>query len=94
MSARHDKLLFVLLIVLVTLLFFIPVPSGGFQAQNGPTTPVDNLNLRVALAGLMILLAANIAVSRWLSLNSMAVHFPPVFLYSPAASSIGISLRC
>ncbi|MGZ4875156.1 MAG: hypothetical protein ACXV5R_08305, partial [Candidatus Angelobacter sp.] len=67
MSARHDKLLFVLLIVLVTLLFFIPVPSGGFQAQNGPTTPVDNLNLRVALAGLMILLAANIAVSRWLS---------------------------
>jgi hypothetical protein len=56
MSARHAKLMFFILIVLVTLLFFVHVPSGSFQARNGPTTPVNNLGLRVALAGLLLLL--------------------------------------
>jgi hypothetical protein len=48
MSARHGKLMFLLLIVLVTLLFFVHVPTGGFQAKNGPTTPTNKLQLLVA----------------------------------------------
>ena len=93
MSARHAKLLFLGLIVLVTLLFFLHVPSGGFQTKNGPTTPVNNL--RAALAGLLLLLAGGtISVSVHLSLNSTMGHVCPVLLHSPAASSNGISLRC
>jgi hypothetical protein len=95
MSARHAKLLFLMLIVLVTLLFFVHVPSGSFQARNGPTTPVNNLDLRVALGGLLLLLSlGGIAVSRCVDLNSTVGHFFPTFLHSPSASSIGISLRC
>jgi len=93
MSARQAKLLFLGLIVLVTLLFFLHVPSGGFQSQNVPTTPVNNL--RVVLAGLLLLLAAGIiSVSIGLSLNSIMGHVFPVFLHSPAASSISTSRRC
>jgi hypothetical protein len=93
MSARQAKLLFFGLIVLVTLLFFLHVPSGGFQAQNGPTTPVNNL--RVALAGLLlVLLVGRIAASASSSVNSMLVYLFPALLHSPAPSSIGISLRC
>lgn len=93
MSARQAKLLFLGLIVLVTLLFFLHVPSGGFQAQNGPTTPVNNL--RIALAGLLfVLLVGRIAASIDCSCNSMMVYLFPALMHSPAASSIGISLRC
>lgn len=93
MISRHAKLLFIM-IVLVILLFFVHVPTGSFQARNGPTTPVDNLNLRFALAGLLLsLVVGSVAVSR-LSLNSQIGYFSPIFLHSPAASSIGISLRC
>jgi hypothetical protein len=93
MSTRHAKLLFFGLMVLVTLLFFLHVPSGGFQAQNGPTPPVNNL--RDALVGLLLLLAAGtVSVSLDLSSNSTMGHVSPVFLHPPAASSIGISLRC
>jgi hypothetical protein len=93
MSSRHAKLLFFGLIVLVTLLFFLPVPSGGYQAQHGPTTPVNNL--RIALAGLLfVFLVGRIAASADRSCNSMVVHLFPALLHSPAASSIGISLRC
>ena len=93
MSATHAKLLFLGLIVLVTLLFFLHVPSGGFQAHNGPTTPVNNL--RVALAGLLfVLLLGRIAVSAGRSCSSMMVYLFPALLHSPAANSIGISLRC
>lgn len=93
MSARHAKLLFLVLIVLVTLLFFLHVPSGGFQAQNGPTTPINNL--RFALAGLLfVLLAGRIAASDGRSCNSVVVYLFPALLHSSAASSIGISLRC
>jgi hypothetical protein len=94
MSHRYAKLLFVLLIVLVTLLFFLHVPSGGFQSKNGPTTPVENLNFRLALAGLMLSLAFSVAMASRPALNSMAIHFSPIFLYSPAASPISTSLRC
>lgn len=95
MSARHTKLLFLMLIVLVTLLFFVHVPSGGFQSKNGPTTPVDNLGFRVALGGLLLLLGiSGNAISSCLSLTSTVGHFSPIFLHSPAASSIGIFLRC
>lgn len=95
MSARHAKLLFLMLIVLVTLLFFVHVPSGGFQSKNGPTTPVDNLGLRVALGGLLLLLViGGPPICSFLSLNSTVGHFSLIFVHSPAASSIGISLRC
>jgi len=84
-----------MLIVLVTLLFFVHVPGGSFQARNGPTTPVNNLDFRVALGGLLLLLGlGGIVFSRCIALNSMAGHFSPIFLHSPSASSIGISLRC
>jgi len=91
MSVRQAKLLFFGLIVLVTLLFFLHVPSGGFQAQNGPTTPENNL--RLALVGLLLLLTVGaISVPMGPSLNSAAGHVSSAFLHSPAA--IGISLRC
>ena len=94
MSPRHAKLMFLILIVLVTLLFFVHVPSGGFQSKNGPTTPVNNLDLRVALAGLLLLLGVSgIASFRCVALNSVG-HFSPIVLHSPAASAIGIALRC
>jgi hypothetical protein len=94
MSATHAKLMFLILIVLVTLLFFVHVPSGGFQSKNGPTTPVNNLDLRVALAGLLLLLGlGGIAFSRCLALNSVG-HFSPTALYSLSASVIGVALRC
>jgi len=93
MGARQAKLLFFGLIVLVTLLFFLHVPSGGFQAQNGPTTPVNNL--RIALAGLLIVfLVGRISASAGRSCNSMVVHLFPALLHSPAANAGGISLRC
>jgi len=93
MRARQAKLLFLGLIVLVTLLFFLHVPSGGFQAQNGPTTPVNNL--RIALAGLLfVLLVGRISASAGRSCNPVIVHLFPALLHSPAANSIGISLRC
>jgi len=93
MIARHAKLLFIM-IVLVTLLFFVHVPSGSFQARNGPTTPVDNLNLRFALAGLLLSLVAGSIAVRRLLLNSQVSHFSPIILHSPAVSFVGISLRC
>jgi hypothetical protein len=93
MIARHAKLLFIM-IVLVTLLFFVHVPSGSFQARNGPTTPVDNLTLRFALAGLLLSLVFGSAAVSCLLLNSRVGHVSPISQHSPAASSIGSSLRC
>ena len=93
MSVRQAKWLFFGLIVLVTLLFFLHVPSGGFQAQNGPTTPVNNL--RIALAGLLfVLLLGRIAAPASPSCNAIVLSLFPALLHSPAASSIGVSLRC
>lgn len=95
MSARHAKLLFLMLTVLVTLLFFVHVPSGGFQSQNGPTTPVNNLDLRIALGGVLLLLGlGGTAVSSCISLNATVRYFSSIFLHVPATCSIGISLRC
>jgi len=93
MSARQAKLLFFGLIVLVTLLFFLHVPSGGYQAQNGPTTPVNNL--RIALAGLLfVFLVGRIAAPAGRSCNSMVVHLSSILVHSSAAGRAGISLRC
>lgn len=93
MSARQVKLLFFGLIVLVTLLFFLHVPSGSFQARNGPTTPENNL--RVALAGLFfVLLVGRITASASRSFHSMVVYLFPALLNSPAPGSISVSLRC
>ena len=83
-----------MMIVLVTLLFFVHVPGGSFQARNGPTTPVNDLTLRFALAGLLLSLAVGVAAVSSLSVNSRVGYFSPIFLHSPAASAIGISLRC
>lgn len=89
MSAKQAKLLFLVLIVLVALLFFMHVPSGGFQAKNGPTTPVNNL------AGLFLMFAAGTIVITYAKvIRSPLSHLSPQFLPSPAAGSIGISLRC
>lgn len=93
MSARQAKLLFFGLIVLVTLLFFLHVPSGGFQTKNGPTTPVNNLRLALACL-LFVFLVGMVRASASRACNSMVVHLSPALLHSPAASSIGISLRC
>ena len=93
MSARHAKLLFLVLIVLVTLLFFLHVPSGSFQARNGPTTPVNNL--RIAMAGLFLLLVAGtIAVSTSRPRASILVRLLPTLPCSSAARSGVTSLRC
>jgi hypothetical protein len=93
MTASHAKLLFFALIVLVALLFFFPSSSGGFQSRNGPTTPVNSL--RIALAGLCLLLAAGrIAASRFRPSHLALVDLFSYLLHPPAAGTSGISLRC
>ena len=93
MSARHAKLLFLVLIVLVTLLFFLHVPNGSFQARNGPTTPVNNL--RIALAGLFLLLVAGTTVvPSCRPRASILVGLLPALPCSSAARSGVTSLRC
>ncbi len=82
------------MIVLVTLLFFVHVPGGSFQARNGPTTPVNDLTLRFALAGLLLSLAVGMAAVSRLFLSSQVGYFSPISPHSPATSAMGISLRC
>jgi hypothetical protein len=94
MTDRHAKLLFLLLIVLVTLLFFVHVRYGSFQAQNGPTTPVNNL--RFAILCLFVALAVGRIVMAYrdgplATANVPLLSTPP---HSSASSSAGISLRC
>lgn len=93
MTDRHAKLLFLLLIVLVTLLFFVHVPYGSFQAQNGPTTPVNNL--RFAILCLFLALAVGRIVMAYRD-GPLATAVPLLStpLHSSASSSAGISLRC
>lgn len=45
------------MLVLVTLLFFVHIPDGSFQARNGPTTPVDRV-LGAAIGWLLLLFNA------------------------------------
>ena len=93
MSPRHAKVLFFALIVLVALLFFFPASSGGFQSRNGPTTPINSL--RVALAGLFLLLAAGrIAASCLRPSHLVLADLFSALLRPPDAVSSGISLRC
>jgi hypothetical protein len=70
--------------VSVTLLFFVHLPQGSFQACNGPTTPVNRLG--VALACILLLLAAqafkqspkgNVIISRMVALKSYDCDFSP-----------------
>jgi heme A synthase len=93
MTTRHARLLFLVLIVLVTLLFFVHLPDGSFQSKNGPTTPVNNLRFAV------ICLFVALAVGRIVAYGdgpfaSAGAHWFPTLQHSPAASSAGISLRC
>lgn len=91
MSTRQ-KILFLLMLVLVTLLFFIHIPDGSFQARNGPTTPVDRV-LGAALGWLLLLFNAEAIVGppvselQLLSVRSVQLHCTEFSLQSPA-------LRC
>jgi hypothetical protein len=93
MSASHPKSLFLLLIVLVALLFFFPASSGGFQSRNGPTTPINSL--RIALAGLCLLLVAGrIAACCFRPSHLVLVDLFSALLRPPDAVTSGVSLRC
>jgi len=93
MSARHAKPMFLLLIVLVTLLFFVHVPNGGFQSKNGPTTPTNKLQLFVV--SLLLLVAGwrnsesllTVASSTWPRHSAATLH---AWLTLPSSTS----LRC
>jgi hypothetical protein len=93
MTARHAKLMFVLLIVLVTLLFFVHVPNGGFQSKNGPTTPTNKLQLLVVSLLLLVVFARSSAPLLALAWSSLARlgGAPLSVLRSSIASA---SLRC
>lgn len=93
MSASHAKSLFFVLIVLVALLFFFPSSDGGFQSRNGPTTPVNSL--RLALAGLFLLLAAGRITASCLRPSHLVLaDLFSALLRPPDAVTSGISLRC
>jgi hypothetical protein len=80
MNAKQAKLMFLLLIVLVTLLFFVHVPNGGFQSKNGPTTPTNKLQLLVV--SLLLLVAGwrnsesllTVASSSWPRHSAAPLH--------------------
>jgi hypothetical protein len=92
MSCRSKTWLFVLL-VSVTLLFFVHVPQGGFQARNGPTTPVGPW--KVALFSALILLLAGyvIASDRRADEPAMMHSGATPILLAPAGL-LSISFRC
>jgi len=93
MAAKHAKLLFVLLIVLVTLLFFVHVPNGGFQSKNGPTTPTNKLQLLVVSLLLLAVYARSsesLLALAWSSLGRLG-GTPLNFFHT---SIVGTSLRC
>lgn len=93
MSTRNAKLMFVLLIVLVTLLFFIHVPNGGFQSKNGPTTPINKLQL-LAVSLLFLLafwqLSGIFPAAASLNLARRSAGLAPASL----AFTVSTSLRC
>jgi len=93
MSARPAKTLFLLLIVLVTLLFFFHAPSGGFQSRNGPTTPVDNLRFTVIVLSLL-LAAGTVATSGYPLTNPILIRLSPILAHSPFANPVSLSRRC
>ncbi len=93
MITRHAKLLFLLLIVLVTLLFFVHAPNGGFQSKNGPTTPINNL--RFLFVSLLLLLAS-LCSSEFLAGSPLA-RLARLFTGAPDPSftlNRSTSLRC
>ncbi|HYX53069.1 MAG TPA: hypothetical protein VE783_06440 [Candidatus Limnocylindrales bacterium] len=94
MNRRHSKLLFVLLLVSVTLLFFIHLPSGSFQSTNGPTTPVSDW--RMLLITLFAILYCCSSLMHWTDRVDRIVA--PVTTFQASAISISASaelpLRC
>ena len=93
MSARHARILFLLLIVLVTLLFFVHVPNGGFQSKNGPTTPVNNL--RFLAVCLLLLVACKLSPESPVAvLLSWGTRLSAAPLYALHAFAGSTSLRC
>ena len=92
MSRRSKMWLFVLL-VSVTLLFFVHVPQGGFQARNGPTTPVGPWKLALFSALILLLTGYVIASDRGEGEPAMMHSDANPILSSPAVF-LSISLRC
>jgi len=93
MSARPAKTLFLLLIVLVTLLFFFHAPSGGFQSRNGPTTQVDNLRFAVIVLSLL-LAAGTVATSGYPLISPILIRLSPILAHSSFAGPVSLSRRC
>jgi hypothetical protein len=91
--STKTKLLFLLLIVLVTLLFFVHSHQGGFQSKNGPTTPINNLRFVIAIL-LLALAGKRLSVSLFAFRRTILAFLllPP--LHSPVALTGSTSLRC
>ena len=93
MSFRHKSWVLAVLLLSVTLLFFVHLPEGGFQARNGPTTPVgpSKLALFVALALLLfshiVASLQRVAETAWVNLVTINVVPEPAGLFR-------IPLRC
>jgi hypothetical protein len=93
MSSRHKTWLLVVLLVSVTLLFFVHLPEGGFQARNGPTTPLgpSKLALLVALA---LLLFSHVVAALHRIAEPAWVHLVTAKVLPEAAGLFRIPLRC
>ncbi len=91
MSTRH-KILFLLMLLLVTLLFFVHIPDGSFQARNGPTTPVNRV-LGAALAYFLIFFAAQALVAS-LACRVQCGIVRSINLYCAEISPQSTTLRC
>jgi hypothetical protein len=91
---RHlSRLLLAALLVSVTLLFFVHVPVGSFQATNGPTTPVSHW--RLLLLSLLVILYCSSPAQR----TELVQHiFIPARLFQPPLFSpllnTEVALRC
>ena len=93
MSYRSKTWLLVVLLLSVTLLFFVHVPEGGFQARNGPTTPVGQSKLALFLALILLLAGCVIASDR--RADEPALMLSGRTPIRPAPTCLcSVSLRC
>ena len=93
MSSRNKKWLLVVLLVSVTLLFFVHVPEAGFQARNGPTTPVSSWKLAL-FSAVILLLAGYVLASDPRAGGPALMHPGTTPILGSPASLCRISLRC